>query len=81
MLFESTTFWLIVFYIFVAGAIGFVLLVYRLLNRAKFRADSGEAIGVGYEEDPTGHLVGPEPGPDMVNGDQTVHPPHISINR
>ena len=77
---ESTTFWLIVFYIFVGCAIAFVFLAYRLLNRSKFRAESGEAIGVGYEEDATGHVLSSEPATNICEGD-TVQPPHIAINK
>ena len=80
MLLESTGFWLTVFYVFVACAIGFVLLVYRWLNRSTFRFENGESIGVGYEEDATGHVIGSQPGPDIVDGD-VVHPPHISVTQ
>jgi hypothetical protein len=81
MILESTTFWLIVFYAFVALAIGFVLLVYRLLNRASFRRQDGEAIGVGYEEDSVGHVLGREPYAELTNDNAPDHAPHISKNQ
>lgn len=81
MFLESTTFWLIVFYSFVAIAIGGVLLVYRLVNRATFRRDDGEGIGVGYEEDSLGRVLGRQPSPELTNDNASEHSPHIQVNR
>jgi hypothetical protein len=81
MLLESTTFWLIVFYAFTAIAIALVLLVYRLLNRAPFRHDDGESVGVGYEEDGFGRVLGRQPSAELTNDNAANHSPHISINR
>ena len=80
-MFESKTFWLIAFYVFVALAIGFVLFVNRLSSRAKFRADDGEGVGVGYEEDSVGRVLEVEPSPELTNDNTTDHAPHIPINR
>ena len=78
MLLESTTFWLIVFYAFVALAIGFVLLMYGIVNRSRFRFEDGEGIGVGYEEDSVGHIVHGDPGTDLA-GPEPVHAPHMTV--
>jgi hypothetical protein len=77
MIFESTRFWLIIFYAFVACAILFIVGLYRWLNHAKFRAENGEGLGVGYEEDATGHPVDGE-DPDITGTDSRS--PHVPVN-
>jgi hypothetical protein len=78
MLFESKVFWLSLFYLFWASAVVFVVVVYRLVNRKRFRS-AEESTEVGYEEDSMGRVLHETGEGDIIEGLSDSTPaPHYS---
>ena len=77
----TTTIWLALWYVLVAGFIGFFLFFFRLLNLPQWRRDGGDiSTEVGYFEDSVGHqLLGPL-NDDSRPDDGDAPTPHVQAS-